>query len=94
MESANTIFITICFKTEKFNMPVNIMYIFFIIKMKENSKNYFREYESGFTAKAEFAKIVSGIFRRHICNHRLTIKPIVPESSRFLLRDIVLLYLM
>ena len=49
IESANTIFVTICFKTGKFNLPVNLfVYFFSIIKMKENSKNYFREYESGY----------------------------------------------
>ena len=62
--------------------------------MKENSKNYFREYESGFTVKAEFAKLSVEYFVDIYATTRLTIKPIVPESSRFLLRDIVLLYLM
>ena len=31
MESANTIFVTICFETGKFNLPVNFIVYFFLL---------------------------------------------------------------
>ena len=42
IESANNIFFTICFKTGKFNFPVNLfVYFLRLSTWKKNSKNYF-----------------------------------------------------
>jgi hypothetical protein len=46
------------------------------------------------TVRAEFEKLSVEYFVDTYATTRLTIKPPRPESSRFLLRDIVLLYLM
>jgi hypothetical protein len=55
--------------------------------MKENTN-------PAITVKAEFAKLSVEYFVDTYATTRLTIKPTVPESRRFLLRDIVVLYLM
>ena len=46
------------------------------------------------TVKAEFVKLSVEYFVVTYATTRLTIKPTVPEINRFLLRDIVLLYLL
>ena len=44
------------------------------------------------TVNAEFAKLSVEYFVDKYATTRLTIKPTIPESSKFLLRDMVLLY--
>jgi len=50
--------------------------------MKENSKNYCREYESGDTLKAELQNCQWTYFVDTYATTRLTIEPTAPESSR------------
>ena len=94
IESANTIFVTICFKTGKFNLPVNFFVYFFLLsRWKRIAKIILENTNPAITVKAEFAKLSVEYLVDTYATTRLTIKPTVPESSRFLLRDIALRYL-
>ena len=95
IESAKIIFVTICFKTGRFNFPVNLFVYFFLLsRWNRITKTTFENTNPVITVNAEFAKLSVEYFVDTYATTRLTIKPTIPESSRFLLREMVLLYLL
>ena len=78
-ESANIIFFTICFRTGKFNFPVNLFVYFFLLsRWKRITKTTFENTNPVITVNAEFAKSLVEYFVDTYATTRLTIKPTVP----------------
>ncbi len=81
IESANTIFVTICFKIGKFNLPENLFVYFLRLSIwKRMAKITLESTNPAITVKAEFAKLSLEYFVDTCATTRLTIRPTAPES--------------
>ena len=91
--SANIIFVTICFRISKFNLPVSFFVYFFLLsRWKRITKITLEEINPDITVNVEVVTSSLEYFVDTYATIRLTIKPTEPESSRFLLSDMVLVY--
>ena len=93
IESAIIIFFTIVFKTGRFSLPVNLFVYFFLLSMWNRiTKVILENTKPANTVNAELAILLSEYFVTIYATTILTIKPMNPESSRFLFSEIVVRY--